>query len=344
MIPSNPLLIPSLVAADKATVCSRWAWPPLPGSRWGFREGSHSSERVGRAVNPAGQNGPAGHCLQHPHPTPARRGSEGKGETGRPLPRAGSWVSSLAESWPCYSMDPPLLDWGASKTPILPRALGWCLPITHTRAHTHTYTLLPINVSSHPATLRKSLCSLHSSSLPPPSPCSITAPHQPSFPSVTPWCHSHQGGDWLCSCPHSPVTSVPPPWPSEWSSWSQTPCPSQERWVSAFPPDTRWAESPPAPWNFHPISHLLQQKTPGVIVHPDWGQSQINPAIKDGMHYSTATFPGPAAPGPFEQNFVILSCGPKRDLFSGSSSEFFYDLFWSSPPRKPVAEYWIFSN
>lgn len=119
---------------------------------------------------------------------------------------------------------------------------------------------------------------------------------------------------------------------------------SHPRWVSAFPPDTHSADSPPAPWNFHPISHLLKQKTPVVTVHPGWGQSQINPAIKDGMHCRPASFLGPAAPGPFEQSFVILSCGPQRDLFAGSSSKFFYGLFWSSPPRKSMAGHRTFLN
>lgn len=116
-------------------------------------------------------------------------------------------------------MDPPLLDWGAFKTPILPQALGCGLPIMHSRTHMHMHTRTrlhththfpPANVSSHPTTLRKSLCSLHSSRLPPPSPSSVTAPHGLGFPSVTPSCHFCQGGDWLCSCPHSPVTSITP--------------------------------------------------------------------------------------------------------------------------------------
>lgn len=118
---------------------------------------------------------------------------------------------------------------------------------------------------------------------------------------------------------------------------------SHPRWVSDFPPDTHSADSPPAPWDFHPISHLLKQ-TSAVIVHPGWGQSQINPAIKDGMPCRSASFLGPAAPGPFEQSFVILSCGPQRDLFAGSSSKFFYGLFWSSPPRKSMAGHRTFLN
>lgn len=53
-------------------------------------------------------------------------------------------------------------------------------------------------------------------------------------------------------------------------------------------------------------------------------------------------FSGPAAPGPFEQSFVILSCGPQRDLFAGSSSKFSMVCFGPLPLGNPWLDTGLF--
>ena len=162
-----------------------------------------------------------------------------------PGPKSLPWQNlDPANPFPQW-MDPPLLDWGAFKTPILPQALGCSLPIMHSCTHTHMHTRTrlhththfpPANVSSHPTTQKKPLLS--------------SLLQAPSSLSLQRHCHTWAG---LSLC--DPIMSLLPGWglalqlPTFTSDLHRPPLSppnglfrarhlSHPRWVSAFPPDT----------------------------------------------------------------------------------------------------------
>lgn len=144
-----------------------------------------------------------------PHPTFSRRGSKGREAVGRPPHRALPCVSSLQKNdgaAPLSTADgslPTRLGHPQSPSPAGGRVKVFPSP---SLTYIHTSCL---QMSSHPATLRKPLCSLHSPSLPPLFP-SVQPPARagPSCSDSVPLCR--QTGSWHCSCcPHSPVTPSP---------------------------------------------------------------------------------------------------------------------------------------
>lgn len=182
MIPSNPLLIPSLVAADKRPLstapgpdllCLAADWVSVVGH---IHEGGWAG-----AVNPAGQDGGVGPLFATP-PTPPQPGGGLREKEKLQNHSTGSChvFPSLAESWGCYSIslaDGSLPTWlGYPQRPnlVVSSEVKSPMSLSFSCTNTHPHTL-PANVSCHPATLRKSLYSFHPSRLPTPLPISAAA-------------------------------------------------------------------------------------------------------------------------------------------------------------------------